>query len=104
MQLSISISTLQGVFFSIVLISAFSIMLFSYGSTIIKDLMSSEEKNNVIIVDAKMKVDSYFTSKGYLVWDIKQEEKTKRLSVSLVKNKRIIEAKGFSISEIEKHA
>jgi hypothetical protein len=39
-----------------------------------------------------------------LVWDIKQEEKTKRLSVSLVKNNRIIEAKGFSIPEIEKHA
>jgi hypothetical protein len=101
--MQISISTLQGISFSFIFISAISILLYSYGSRIISDLRKNDEKD-VFSFEAKTKVDSYFTSKGYLVWDIKQEEKTKRWNVSLVKNEKIIEAKGFSLQEIERYA
>lgn len=101
--MQLSILTLQGVTFFIVLVIAMGIMLYNYGGWIIKDLMN-KRREDLISSEQKMKVDNYFTSKGYLVWDIRQEEKTKRWNVFLVKNKTIIEAKGFSISEIEKYA
>ena len=77
-------------------------MFFGYGRSIIQDLLK-REKQKPFSPDVRLNMESYFTGKGYLVWDIKQEEKTKKWKVFLVKNKKIIEAKGFSIPEIEKH-
>jgi hypothetical protein len=97
------INTFQELFFYIVFAFAIGTMLYTCGSWILKDLNNNKMGQN-FSPDTKLKVDNYFTSKGYLVWDIKQEESTKKWKVSLVKNRKIIEAKGFSIKEIEMHA
>jgi hypothetical protein len=100
--MQLSISTIQLFFFAVIFVSALVILLYNYGPGIMEELKSNN--SSVSSEDIKTKVDNYFTNKGYLVWDIKQEEKTKRWNVSLVKNKKIIEAKGYSIPEIERYA
>jgi hypothetical protein len=96
-------NSFQEVSFFAVLAFAILVLLYTCGRWILKDLANNEMQNS-FSKDTKVKVDNYFTSKGYLVWDIKLEESTRKWKVSLVKNEKIIEAKGFSISEIEKYA
>lgn len=96
-------STFQELSFFAFLALAIVILLYTCGRWIIKDWKNNEMHYH-LTPETKIKVDNYFTNKGYLVWDIKQEENTKKWKVSLVKNEKIIEAKGFSIPEIEKYA
>lgn len=81
---------------------AIIILMNTCGRWIIKDLANNEMYN--LSPEMKSSVDKHFTSKGYLVWDIKQDEQSKKVKVSLVKNEKMIEAKGYSIPEIERYA
>lgn len=96
-------NSFQELSFFAFLLAAIIILLYTCGRWILKDWRNNEMQKE-LSPEVKIKVDNYFTSKGYLVWDIEQEESTKKWKVSLVKNEKIIEAKGFSISEIEKYA
>jgi hypothetical protein len=97
----ISFSTVQEISFFAVYAGAIGIMLYTCGRWILRDITEIDNNNQYTPV-SKNEFDTYFTGKGYLVWDIQQDESTKKWNISLVKNKKIIEANGFSIYEIEK--
>jgi hypothetical protein len=99
----LSFSIVQELSFFAVFVTSMLVLLYTCGKWIINDIRSNRTDHEYS-PDAKNEFDKYFTSKGYLVWDIMQDEVTKKWKVSLVKNEKIIEAKGFSINEIEKYA
>lgn len=100
--MKLAFTSIPEIVFFIVFVTAIGILLYTFGSLIIKDLKEEKEKTKPNVT-AKQ-VNHYFTNKGYVVCNITPVKNSNKWLAFLVKNGEYLIATVFTKGEhIEGH-